>query len=192
MESFFEKNNEYSKLSNLYRRKSEFYNCITKFKYEPTYFRVSFLGIGFPRFLSERTFIYKGNSFEKIHDFIERISNEFPLAEIITSGNSISDSEILKNDKIQILAVKPQEEISNKVDTFVYDRPYSRKDIKDNLIKNKDNEFISLWCERTILKTSKPLPGILRWYEVVNSQGKLFLNCFFKFINNLINIFLRI
>lgn len=172
MELFLEKNNEYSKLSCLYKRKSEFYNGLTKFRYEPTYFKVTFIGIGFPRFLSSKTFIYKGNSFEKIHDFIRRISNEFPLTEIITSGNPIVDSEISSRDKIQILACKPiieqNEETINKVDTFVYDRPHSKK---DNLIKNNDNEFISLWCERTILKISKPLPGILRWYEVINSNG---------------------
>lgn len=33
-----------------------------------------------------------------------------------------------------------------------------------------ENEFASLWLERTVLVTSHPLPGILRWFPVVSSE----------------------
>ena len=129
-------------------------------------------------------FVYKGNDFEKIGDFIQRISAEYPKAEILTKSN-LPDAEILQSNKqyIQIVTVKPIAELppeleskqdlndkvctyymTNKVDTFLCDRPLV-KDPVDN-----DNEFKSLWCERTILKIEHQLPGILRWFEVVDRK----------------------
>lgn len=35
---------------------------------------------------------------------------------------------------------------------------------------DKENEFKTLWLERTILSIASPLPGILRWFEVVHSS----------------------
>lgn len=129
-------------------------------------------------------FVYKGNDFEKIGDFIQRMSAEYPKAEILTKSN-LPDAEILQSNKqyIQICTVKPIAELppeleskqdlndkvctyymTNKVDTFLCDRPLV-KDPVDN-----DNEFKSLWCERTILKIEHQLPGILRWFEVVDRK----------------------
>lgn len=50
----------------------------------------------------------------------------------------------------------------NDVTRFQHDRPVYKGQI------DKDNEFKSLWIERTILDTGAPLPGILRWFEVIN------------------------
>lgn len=53
----------------------------------------------------------------------------------------------------------------NHIQKFSYSRPFTRK---DPLIET-ENEFASLWLERTVLVTTYPLPGILRWFPV-NSQ----------------------
>lgn len=34
----------------------------------------------------------------------------------------------------------------------------------------EENEFATLWVERTVLVTSYPLPGILRWFPVTATQ----------------------
>ena len=159
-------------------------------RFEPEYFRVGFFGIAFPLFLRNRMFVYKGNDFEKIGDFINRIKNEYPKAEIITGGNPI-DEEFMKSNKmrIQIVTVKPipdlpsdleyQQELNekvcayyltNKIDTFLYDRPIVKQESDTD---DKDNEFKSLWCERTILKIEKKLPDILRWFEVIDRKGRV-------------------
>ncbi|ESO90448.1 hypothetical protein LOTGIDRAFT_123182, partial [Lottia gigantea] len=52
----------------------------------------------------------------------------------------------------------------NEVDTFQFDRPYHKGE------KDKNNEFKTLCLERTMLKTSYKLPGILRWYEVIDAS----------------------
>jgi dedicator of cytokinesis protein 1 len=70
----------------------------------------------------------------------------------------------------------------NDVQRFRFSRPAPRKEI---LIANNDkeketssnsnnsNEFASLWVERTVLVTSYPLPGILRWFPVTSSETYL-------------------
>lgn len=50
----------------------------------------------------------------------------------------------------------------NHIQKFTYSRPFTRKDP----FINCDNEFASLWLERTIIQTTYPLPGILRWFPV--------------------------
>nr|CAD7460974.1 unnamed protein product [Timema tahoe] len=52
----------------------------------------------------------------------------------------------------------------NDVRRFQLDRPVHKGTI------DKDNEFKSLWVERTLLVTSSSLPGILRWFEVVEKS----------------------
>lgn len=48
----------------------------------------------------------------------------------------------------------------NDVSRFIYDRPIYKGTV------DKDNEFKSMWIERTTLDIANPLPGILRWFEV--------------------------
>ncbi|KAM7401548.1 hypothetical protein PAMP_016855 [Pampus punctatissimus] len=48
----------------------------------------------------------------------------------------------------------------NNVRRFRYDRPFHKGP------KDRDNEFKSLWIERTTLILTHPLPGISRWFEV--------------------------
>ncbi|XP_022235958.1 dedicator of cytokinesis protein 4-like isoform X2 [Limulus polyphemus] len=52
----------------------------------------------------------------------------------------------------------------NDVRTFQFDRPVHKGPIA------KDNEFKSLWIERTTLTIGSRLPGILRWFEVTDRQ----------------------
>lgn len=72
----------------------------------------------------------------------------------------------------------------NDVQRFRFSRPTPRKDSvvpttttgdKDkesttSSSSNSSNEFASLWLERTVLVTSHPLPGILRWFPVTSSE----------------------
>ncbi|XP_015272128.1 PREDICTED: dedicator of cytokinesis protein 4-like, partial [Gekko japonicus] len=48
----------------------------------------------------------------------------------------------------------------NHIWRFRYDRPFHKG------MKDKDNEFKSLWVERTTLILVQSLPGISRWFEV--------------------------
>ncbi|XP_022253495.1 dedicator of cytokinesis protein 3-like isoform X2 [Limulus polyphemus] len=98
--------------------------------------------------------------------------------------NTPPDESIMNSDGqyIQICNVKPIPEfrpefegqhvpekvlsyyLVNDVRTFQFDRPVHKGPI------DKDNEFKSLWIERTTLTTASRLPGILRWFEVIDRQ----------------------
>lgn len=55
----------------------------------------------------------------------------------------------------------------NDVKRFIFDRPLHRGPV------DRDNEFKSLWIERTTLTIEAKLPGILRWFEVVDKRSEL-------------------
>ena len=64
----------------------------------------------------------------------------------------------------------------NNVQKFRFSRPVPRKDVtalNGDKEKEASNEFASLWLERTVLCTSHPLPGILRWFPVTSSDTYL-------------------
>ena len=54
----------------------------------------------------------------------------------------------------------------NEVTQFMYSRPFKRA----SGAAEEENEFACLWIERTILRTSHQLPGILRWFPVINTE----------------------
>ena len=55
----------------------------------------------------------------------------------------------------------------NEVTSFMYSRPFKRASVSSD---NDDNEFATLWIERTILATAHQLPGILRWFPVIGTD----------------------
>ena len=50
---------------------------------------------------------------------------------------------------------------------FVYDRPFHKGS------QDPENEFTSLWLERTVFTTSSEFPGILKWFEVSGKEVTL-------------------
>ncbi|XP_033179092.1 dedicator of cytokinesis protein 1 isoform X6 [Bombus impatiens] len=69
----------------------------------------------------------------------------------------------------------------NDVQRFRFSRPAPKKDLTSTTANSGDkemntvtnNEFASLWLERTVLVTSHPLPGILRCFPVTSSETYL-------------------
>ncbi|RXG50805.1 Dedicator of cytokinesis protein 1 [Armadillidium vulgare] len=173
---------EYNKLSKLLSDMSKFYENIMDpqvIRPEPEYFRVAYYGRGFPAFLQNKVFIYRGNGFERLSEFRSRILDPFPNAEVMKtlSPPSKEDMESAKQH-IQINKVDCLVENSpftyphigerirqyyqvNHVDTFTYSRPFHRGQ------KDPDNEFATLWTEKTVLKTNYALPGVLRCFPVI-------------------------
>ncbi|KAM8705044.1 hypothetical protein ACLKA7_009497 [Drosophila subpalustris] len=172
---------DYNKLSDILILEAKFFqNILTQLRPEPEYFRVGFYGMDLPLFVRNKQFVYRGLEYERIGAFTQRLQTEFPSAQIL-ANNSPPDAAILNAPEqyIQISNVRPvgdaqalktamvpvPEKIArfyevNDVTRFIYDRPMYKGPI------DKDNEFKSLWIERTTLDIASALPGILRWFEV--------------------------
>nr|XP_043879419.1 dedicator of cytokinesis protein 3-like [Solea senegalensis] len=154
-------------------------NIMEQQRLEPEFFRVGFYGRKFPFFLRNKEFVCRGHDYERLEAFQQRMLGEFPQAIAMQHPNQ-PDEAILQCDAqyLQIYAVTPVPDgVSvlqmdrvpdriksfyrvNNVRRFRYDRPFHKGP------KDRDNEFKSLWIERTTLILTHPLPGISRWFEV--------------------------
>ena len=108
--------------------------------------------------MQNKEFIYRGQEWEKISTFTQRLASEFPHAQVLTSNSKEPDQSLKSEDGqfVQICCVKPvpytdetflpmegyemPDKIRkfhqvNKVDQFQYDRPYHKGS------KDRDNEF---------------------------------------------------
>ncbi|KAF3690419.1 Dedicator of cytokinesis protein 3 Modifier of cell adhesion Presenilin-binding protein [Channa argus] len=157
-------------------------NIMEQQRLEPEFFRVGFYGRKFPFFLRNN-----GHDYERLEAFQQRMLGEFPQAiamqhpnqpdEAILQCDAHSFFDILGSD-LQIYAVTPvpdsigvlqMDRVPDRIKSFYrvnnvlrfrYDRPFHKGP------KDRDNEFKSLWIERTTLILTHPLPGISRWFEV--------------------------
>uniref|UniRef100_A0A2K5IIH2 Dedicator of cytokinesis 5 n=1 Tax=Colobus angolensis palliatus TaxID=336983 RepID=A0A2K5IIH2_COLAP len=171
---------DYEGLGNLLKKRASFYeNIIKAMRPQPEYFAVGYYGQGFPSFLRNKIFIYRGKEYERREDFSLRLLTQFPNAEKMTSttppGEDIKSSP---KQYMQCFTVKPvmslppsykdkpvPEQIlnyyrANEVQQFRYSRPFRKGE------KDPDNEFATMWIERTTYTTAYTFPGILKWFEV--------------------------
>uniref|UniRef100_A0A5F8G9N0 Dedicator of cytokinesis 5 n=1 Tax=Monodelphis domestica TaxID=13616 RepID=A0A5F8G9N0_MONDO len=170
---------DYEGLGNLLKKRASFYeNIIKAMRPQPEYFAVGYYGQGFPSFLRNKIFIYRGKEYERREDFNLKLLTQFPNAEKMTSTTPPGeDGNNSKSSDMQCFTVKPvmnlppnykdkpvPEQIlnyyrANEVQQFQYSRPFRKGE------KDPDNEFATLWIERTTYTTAYTFPGILKWFE---------------------------
>ncbi|XP_072404842.1 dedicator of cytokinesis protein 5-like [Chiloscyllium punctatum] len=171
---------DYEELSRLLTQQATFYENIMKaMRPLPEYFAVGYYGQGFPSFLRNKMFIYRGKDYERYEDFHLKLTTQFPNAEKMTSTSPPSDQlKLSPGQYIQCFAVKPTlnlptqyqdkpvpEQIlnfyrANEVQQFQYSRPFRKGE------KDPGNEFATMWIERVTYTTMYKFPGILQWFEV--------------------------
>uniref|UniRef100_A0A8B9ULE2 Dedicator of cytokinesis 5 n=1 Tax=Anas zonorhyncha TaxID=75864 RepID=A0A8B9ULE2_9AVES len=171
---------DYEGLGNLLKKRATFYENIMKaMRPQPEYFAVGYYGQGFPSFLRNKIFIYRGKEYERREDFNLKLLTQFPSAEKMTS-TAPPGEEIKSSPKqyVQCFIVKPvmnlppnykdkpvPEQIlnyyrANEVQQFTHSRPFRKGE------KDPENEFATMWIERTTYTTAYSFPGILKWFEV--------------------------
>jgi dedicator of cytokinesis protein 3 len=65
---------DYNRLSEILITEAKFFqNILTQIRAEPEYFRVGFYGNGFPAFVRNKQFIYRGLEYERIGAFTQRL-----------------------------------------------------------------------------------------------------------------------
>uniref|UniRef100_A0AAZ3RFL8 Dedicator of cytokinesis 2 n=1 Tax=Oncorhynchus tshawytscha TaxID=74940 RepID=A0AAZ3RFL8_ONCTS len=160
-------------------QQAKFYENIMKIlRPKPDYFAVGYYGQGYPPFLRNKVFIHRGKEYERREDFQNQLMSQFPSAVRLNITTMPGDDVRLSPlQYIQCFTVQPVLEIpphlknkpvpdqinnfykSNYVQRFHYSRPVRRGPVDPN------NEFVSMWIERTTFTTVYKLPGILRWFE---------------------------
>ncbi|XP_076861923.1 dedicator of cytokinesis 2 [Brachyhypopomus gauderio] len=173
---------DYELLGQSLKQQAKFYENIMKIlRPKPDYFAVGYYGCGFPQFLRNKVFIHRGKEYERREDFQSQLMSQFPSAARLNTttmpGDDITNSPL---QYIQCFTVQPVLEIpprlknkpvpdqiinfykSNYVQRFQYSRPVRKGKV------DPDNEFASMWIERTTFFTAYKLPGILRWFEATS------------------------
>ncbi|CAH1257698.1 DOCK1 [Branchiostoma lanceolatum] len=175
---------DFLNLSLILQKQAMFYDNIMKtMRPDPEYFRVGYFGQGYPSFLRNKVFIYRGKEYERLGDFTSRLLSQFPHAQPINKVTA-PGQEILESPSqhLQIFKVDPILEERrefrgkpvadqilnfykvNEVQKFTFSRPIRKGD------RDSDNEFANMFLERTNYVTAYKLPGILRWFEVTSTN----------------------
>ncbi|XP_019739690.1 dedicator of cytokinesis 2 isoform X1 [Hippocampus comes] len=175
---------DYELLGKRLEKQAKFYENIMKIlRPKPDYFAVGYYGQGYPPFLRNKVFIHRGKEYERREDFQNQLMSQFPSAVRLNTttmpGDDIRNSCL---QYIQCFTVRPVLEIpprlknkpvpdqiinfykSNYVQRFHYSRPVRKGPVDPN------NEFASMWIERTTFTTVYKLPGILRWFEATDMK----------------------
>uniref|UniRef100_A0A8D2LI46 Dedicator of cytokinesis 5 n=1 Tax=Varanus komodoensis TaxID=61221 RepID=A0A8D2LI46_VARKO len=167
---------DYEGLGNLLKKRATFYENIMKaMRPQPEYFAVGYFGLGFPAFLRNKIFIYRGKEYERREDFNLKLLTQFPNAEKLSS--TAPPTEEIRSSLKQCIffGVKGEGMLSwsdatvscffsfyrsNEVQQFQYSRPFRKGE------KDLENEFATMWIERTTYTTAYMFPGTLKWFEV--------------------------
>uniref|UniRef100_A0A672IAY2 Dedicator of cytokinesis 2 n=1 Tax=Salarias fasciatus TaxID=181472 RepID=A0A672IAY2_SALFA len=143
-------------LNLLTEKQAKFYENIMKIlRPKPDYFAVGYYGQGYPPFLRNKVFIHRGKEYERREDFQNQLMSQFPSSVRLNITTMPGDE--IKNSPLQFLLF-----ILLKFYTHP-DSPVRKGPVDPN------NEFASMWIERTTFTTVYKLPGILRWFETTLS-----------------------
>lgn len=145
-------------------------------KLSPSFFRVEFIGAGFPTNIRGKAQIYEGLPFEHITSIHERLLKLYPGARIVTD-----DVEAQKlGDRVQtgrylyVSTVEPTNEISDKLfNTSIGVRQYARnKDLRFFTTKKKlpgATSVFDLWTEETTYETCLSFPTLMNRSDILKS-----------------------
>ncbi|KAK9474316.1 uncharacterized protein V1510DRAFT_411912 [Dipodascopsis tothii] len=149
-------------------------------RYLSQFFRIYYLGLGFPKSLRGKQYIVEGMHFERLPEFSDRMQHLYPNAKLLQSSASPVEYLSMEGQFLQISTAQPEADLSDKVfllqdvsqqvkdhrhrtnlQRFSFSRPLP------NSNGGKHTSAVDLWIEKTIFETAQPFPTILRRSEVV-------------------------
>ncbi|KAI1799058.1 hypothetical protein F4811DRAFT_565895 [Daldinia bambusicola] len=167
---------DFAKLARTERAIATIYEKLAKGdKLVPKYFKVIYKGLGFPLNLRDKAFVYEGSPTERTSAFTDRMQEQYPAAQILTSSDV--DSEV-EGQYLVISALSPHRDLSHQV----FQRARVPQPIRDYLLSSHAQMFSvsskrstngpvdSHYAEKTVYTTAEPFPTILRRSEIVDIQ----------------------
>lgn len=162
---------DFKKMANATRILAKLYDSVdTVERLAPQYFRVAYIGVGFPRSLRNRLFIFEGNAWEKLESIHERLHKTYPGATIVSTESAA------KQDGQYLFVSTVEPEASNKHHFFSTIRPtpgakdyQSRLDLRCFSFSRPlpgNTSPLDLWVEKTTYETYQAFPTIVKRSEV--------------------------
>ncbi|TVY89631.1 Dedicator of cytokinesis protein [Lachnellula willkommii] len=163
---------DFPKLARTQRAIATIYETIAKSeKLVPKYFRVQYKGMGFPPSLRDKEFVFEGSPTERTSAFTDRMQEQHPSAQIVTSG----DMEEVEGQFLQISTLAPHRDF----DHHVFQRARVPQIVRDYLLSAHPQHFSVTFkrntsgpvaehsAEKIIYTVADPFPTILRRSEIV-------------------------
>ena len=166
---------DFPKLARTQRAIATIYETISKSdKVVPKYFKVTYKGMGFPTSLRDKEFVFEGSPTERTSAFTDRMQEQHPSAQIVTSGD-VNDVE---GQFIQISQLSPHRDLEHAV----FQRSKVPQIVRDYLLtrhpqvfsitskRNTSGPVHEHSAEKIIYTTNGAFPTILRRSEIVSSE----------------------
>jgi len=142
-----------------------------------TYFKVQFIGYGFPKTVRGRSFIYEGLTFEHINSIHNRLLRLHIGAKIITSDDEANNlAQNTPNGKyLHIVTVKPQMDFANNHGNLssaarLYMENKDLRYFTTSKRLQKSTSVLDLWVEETTYETFNTFPTLMNRSEIVHVQ----------------------
>jgi dedicator of cytokinesis protein 3 len=172
---------DFPKLARTQRAIATIYETIAKSdKLVPKYFRVTYQGMGFPASLRDKEFVFEGAPTERTSAFTDRMQEQHPSAQIVTTTGDVDDVE---GQFLQISALSPHRDLEH----HVFQRARIPQVVRDYLLsahphmfsvtskRNTSGPVQEHSAEKILYATADSFPTILRRSEIV-SIDRLKLN----------------
>ncbi|KAF2639154.1 hypothetical protein P280DRAFT_402803 [Massarina eburnea CBS 473.64] len=172
---------DFAKLARTQHAMAKIYASIAKGeRSNPRYFRVAYKGLGFPVGLRDKHFIFQGSPNDRLSTFTDRMQQQHPSAQILTSGME----QDVEGQYLQIYPVSAQKDLTHPI----YQRAKVAHSIRDYYLLSRPSMFTTasrrttsegpsneIMVEKTVYTTAETFPTILRRSEIV-SVGTVTLN----------------
>lgn len=142
-------------------------------KLSPSFFRVAFIGAGFPINIRGKEQIYEGLPFEHITSIHERLLRLYPGARIVSDDAEAHKlrEEVRTGRYLHVSTVEPVNEISDKLfNTSIGVRQYARnKDLRFFTTMKKipgSTSVFDLWTEETTYETYLSFPTLMNRSDI--------------------------
>lgn len=142
-------------------------------KLSPSYFRVAFIGAGFPTNIRGKEQIYEGLPFEHITSIHERLLRLYPGARIISEDSQAQKlkEKVQSGRYLHVNTVEPINEISDKLfNTSIGVRQYARnKNLRFFTTLKKipgASSVFDLWTEETTYETQVSFPTLMNRSDI--------------------------
>ncbi|CAN6656061.1 DOCK-like protein 1 [Trichomonascus vanleenenianus] len=161
---------DFKKLASATRILAKLYDSVDNVdRLSPQYFRVAYIGIGFPRALRNKQFIFEGNPWEKLESIHERLHKIYPGATIVSNeAQAKVDGQYLY---VSAVNPEPSADLKERVQTASPGaKEYlARKDLRffsySRPLPNNTSP-LDLWVEKTMYETYQAFPTIVKRSEV--------------------------
>lgn len=173
----YEHNNfDFAKLARTQRAMAKIYETIVKWeKHPPRYFKVTYLGLGFPPFLRDKEFIFEGTASERMSSFTDRMRHQHPSAQIIPAG----DVDQVEGQYLQISPVSPHRNLAD----HIFQQSKIQHSVREHILSSSPFRFSvtsrrhspssgvhDQWIEKTVYCTAEAFPTTLKRSEIIDVE----------------------